>query len=265
MTTINIYGKLSKKFGSQIKLHLGRINDFINAIDSVKNGFRQELINLHKNGLDYFYDFKKNEINIFPVFCGSGRGIGTIILAVVLIAIIVVAAVMTAGAILAAAPGAAGAGAGATAGAAAAGAAGAAATGTGITAASILTGAGIGAAFGVSTGLGLASVAIALSFNAAVSLLFAGIQMSLAKDPKQQDPQHIAVGGNTANISDQTKSYIFNNYGNQATQGSAIPIGYGRFKLGSKILAVSVRNYSTNQTAKNEFEINSLTLPNIYD
>jgi predicted phage tail protein len=246
MTVINLYGKLAKKFGNKIKLHLGRLNDFIHAVDAIKNGFREELIKLHNEGFDYFYDFsKKNEINVFPILCGSGKGGLFIIIAIILIVLIVVAAAAMAAFLTAA---------GAT-------------SGVGATAAvstfGVLSGA---AAFGAGVGIGasLAVGAIALAFNAAVGLLVAGIQMSTAKTPEMQQ-QHGSSGGATSSVAQSTKSYIFNNIGNQATQGSPIPIGYGRFRVGSKLIGISIKNYSTNQTYINEFGDNSIQVPNIYD
>lgn len=242
MTTINLYGKLAKKFGSKIKIHLGRLNDFVSAIDSIKNGFREELIKMHNEGLDYFYDYGKNEINVLPIFCGSGKA-WFLIIAIILIVLIVVAAAFMAAAL--AASGATLAGGGA------------------VTTMSVLSGAALGGV-GVGLGASFAVGAIALGFSAAVGMLVSGIQMVMQKTPEMQQ-QHGASGGTVNSISDTTKSYVFNTLGNGATQGGAVPIGYGRCRVGSKIIGVSVKNYSTNQNYSNEFQSSSIQIPNIYD
>jgi len=247
MTTINLYGKLAKKFGSKIKIHLGRLNDFVSAVDSVKNGFREELIKMHNEGLDYFYDYGKNEINVLPIFCGSGKAL-FLIIAIILIIMIVAAAAFMAAAL-------------ASSGATLAG-------GGAVTTMSVLSGAAASATLAGGAAIGFGSSflvgAIMFSFSAAVGMLVSGIQMMMQKTPDMQQ-QHAAAGGTVSSISDTTKSYVFNSLGNGATQGGAVPIGYGRYKIGSKIIGISVKNYSTNQNYTNEFQNSPIQIPNIYD
>ena len=60
MTTVKIYGLLSKEFGTTIKIHLGKINDVLIAIDAVKNGFRKKVNELSRSNFNLFISFKKN-------------------------------------------------------------------------------------------------------------------------------------------------------------------------------------------------------------
>ena len=50
-----------------------------------------------------------------------------------------------------------------------------------------------------------------------------------------------------------TSSYIFNQAENAAKQGSPVPVGYGRFKVGSTILSVSLINVDKSLTLENNF------------
>jgi predicted phage tail protein len=50
-----------------------------------------------------------------------------------------------------------------------------------------------------------------------------------------------------------TSSYIFSQAENAAKQGSPVPVGYGRFKVGSTILSVSLINVDKSLTLENNF------------
>ncbi len=91
MTTVKIYGLLSKEFGETIKIHLGRINDVLIAIDAVKNGFRKKINELNKNKLSYCIqiDKKNKTLSILPVIGGSGKAWKWIVTVVLVIAAVV--------------------------------------------------------------------------------------------------------------------------------------------------------------------------------
>lgn len=97
---------------------------------------------------------------------------------------------------------------------------------------------------------------ITMALSAAVSL---GVGYLMAALNKQAQPpqQHIAVGGASAAVEAAGKSYIFNNLQNIAAQGASIPVGYGRYKIGSNVVQISIKNYPTNQTYTNEFSNNA--------
>jgi predicted phage tail protein len=81
----------------------------------------------------------------------------------------------------------------------------------------------------------IAAVIINIAFAVGMSLLMSKL---LAPD----DPD-------TAS----TSSYIFNQAENAAKQGSPVPVGYGRFKVGSTILSVSLINVDKSLTLENNF------------
>jgi predicted phage tail protein len=214
MTTINLHGHIAKKFGKKIKLHLGRVNDFINAIDSIKTNFRKTLKILSENGQNYDYciDKEKNEINLIPSISGAGK----IWIAIVMIVVAVVIAVLTAG--------------------------------TGLAALGLLFGyAGAGATAGAAFGAFL----IGTLFMTGVSLLITTLMEPTLETPKQA---HIAMGGGTSSTADSTRSFIFDSTSNDSVQGVPVQIGYGRFKVGSQVLAVSLKNYLTSEVFNEEVD-----------
>jgi hypothetical protein len=75
VTTVKIYGFLAKEFGDIIKVHLGKINDALNAIDAIKSGFRKKINELNKNKFNYciHFDSKKKTLYILPVISGNSK------------------------------------------------------------------------------------------------------------------------------------------------------------------------------------------------
>jgi predicted phage tail protein len=73
---------------------------------------------------------------------------------------------------------------------------------------------------------------------------------------KQASPpqQNIAIGGATAVIEARGKSYVFSNKENVAQQATSIPVGYGLMKSSSKIISMSIKNYSTDTNPSREFK-----------
>jgi predicted phage tail protein len=191
MTEVKIHGYLSKIFGSSFKFHLGKINDVIKAIDSIKPNFRKKLNELQSNGYLYSLNVRGNLIEIIPVVNGSG-GIGRTFAKVLSVILVVV------GIVLLFVPG----------------------------------------------------------FQAVgMSLISSGLQLGMAAffPPKIKYPNtSSSVGGATFASESAGKSYIFSNISNLASQGSLISIGYGNFLAGSRVVNVSVKNYTTNQTFAQE-------------
>jgi predicted phage tail protein len=72
---------------------------------------------------------------------------------------------------------------------------------------------------------------------AAVSI---GLQMLLAPEPEA--PARISA--TTKALSD---SFSFSNKANLASQGSPVPVGYGRLKIGSQVIQSCVKSYPQNQ------------------
>jgi len=89
MTEIFLHGKLGKKFGRKFRFAISRPKDSISAIETIHEGFSQELIELAKIGQNYSIiadnqliegveDFagkrKIKQIDIMPTICGAGIG-----------------------------------------------------------------------------------------------------------------------------------------------------------------------------------------------
>jgi len=123
----------------------------------------------------------------------------------------------------------------------------------------------IGSGVAIAVGLGLATTAgltvagqiVAFLANTIISTAVSlGVSFLMNAINKQASPPQqgaISVGGATAMVEAKGRSYIFSNNVNATQQGSPIPIGYGKMKVSSQILSASVKNYSTNITAYNEF------------
>jgi predicted phage tail protein len=109
----------------------------------------------------------------------------------------------------------------------------------------------------IAAAIGLAGSKIAIfvigtvlqtAFSLGVSFLISSLQKTAA--PPQQK---IAVGGATAAVEARGKSFIFSNSENTAKQGSSIPVGYGKFKVNSNVVAINIKNYNSNITNVIEF------------
>ena len=184
MTEVKIHGYLSKIFGSSFKFHLGKINDVVKAIDSIKPNFRKKLIELQSDGYIYSLETKGNLINIIPIISGSGKTFAKILSIIMIV-------------------------------------------------------------------VGIVLLFIPGFQFLGVQLIMSGLQLGVAAffPPKIRFPDTSgSVGGATfANVA-AGKSYVFSNVNNLASQGSLINIGYGKLLVGSRIVNISIKNYTTNQT-----------------
>jgi predicted phage tail protein len=91
---------------------------------------------------------------------------------------------------------------------------------------SLLAGLGTGISIGgISTGLTWGSVAL---FGAMVAL--SGISQMLSPTPKKVDQKEV----------DQASSFLFNGAVNNSEQGGPVPLIYGRFLVGSRVISASL-------------------------
>ena len=223
MTTIVFHGLLAKKFGKKIKVHLGRLNDFVPAIDAIKSGFRQFLLKLNANNQDYTAHLEKNgtEIHLVPSITGSGKTL-MIVVAVVLIIVACIVAWYLAPYL------------------------GTSFLGT-LTGTAAFTG-------GMSTIAGIGVVAVGVAFTVGVNLLITALTMPKAPGSSEATGKAamMANGGSTSTLDSNARSFVFDNLQNNASQGNAVPIGYGRMKVASNVISVSMKNYSLDQFFSNE-------------
>lgn len=123
----------------------------------------------------------------------------------------------------------------------------------------LTTTAATGAVTLTTTGMIVATL-VNVAISAAISV---GVSFIMSAFTKQSTPpqQRVAIGGTASASIAQGRSYIFNNSTNVTAQGTAIPIGYGRMKIGSTSVLNTVKNYSTNQyhykVFSQDFQVNT--------
>ena len=88
----------------------------------------------------------------------------------------------------------------------------------------------LGAMFSVGAGAGLTFAA-----SLANAVLFAAISYALAPKPENEALEVVAGGSKS--------SMIFSNTANLASQGSPVPIGYGRLIVGSQVIQATIKSY----------------------
>jgi len=86
------------------------------------------------------------------------------------------------------------------------------------------------------------------------SLALAGISYALSPKPDTQD-QRVSA---TAEAS--RSSFVFGNVVNTASQGAPVPIGYGRLKVGSKVIQATIKSFPQNQETQNVLTANQLLI-----
>lgn len=96
----------------------------------------------------------------------------------------------------------------------------------------------------------LQAQAITMALLAAVTT---GLQMALA--PQPEDPEPIS-----ATTRALQESFTFSNKVNVASQGSPVPVGFGRLKVGSKVVQVCLKSFPQNQTSIDAMAANPFNL-----
>lgn len=81
-----------------------------------------------------------------------------------------------------------------------------------------------------------------------------------AMEKIKYDQAFVAVGGRSSALEAKARSYTFSNNMNIASQGSAVPIGYGLLLVGSFVTSVSLQSYNTNFNFSNFNEKTNLLL-----
>lgn len=198
---VKIHGILGKTFGSFLKINCSELKFLINAIDSVKNGFRKKIIELSKKNFHYtiLFNKKNNEFEFVPVIGGAGKYLSFIFSAVLIVV----------GVIL------------------------------------IMTGF-------PQVGWFLVKMGISTFVSSAISLM-------MSQKTTAENPGEISVGGAFSELQGLSKSYIFSNNYNTASQGSIVSFGYGKLKVASNVIGASLKSYpvnlSLNQVVSNRNQI----------
>jgi predicted phage tail protein len=235
MTVIKFYGSLAKKFGSEIKLHIGNLKFLFSAIDSVKPGFINFMKEKEKNCQFYLMSkiLKENVIEIFPSIAGAG-----IIAAFYAIigfggALLQSKIMMAFGLIY-------------------------------------FTGLYKSPTFWKIVGYTLQVIGAILAFTPFAPLGFllsilGGIAVGYGNyleamqnlEKMNKNQPKMSGGGDASIVTANGKSYVFNRTINLATQGSIVPIVYGKLKIGSKLIAVNIKTTDSSLAFEGEaFNLN---------
>ena len=115
-----------------------------------------------------------------------------------------------------------------------------------------------GAAFAKTTAGLIAAFIVNMAISTAISTGVSFIMASLNKQaaPPPQKGSYISVGGATAIAEAKGRSYIFSNYQNTVAQGVAVPVGYGRMKISSKVIIAATKDYPVSYRFEDETTIN---------
>ena len=103
---------------------------------------------------------------------------------------------------------------------------------------------------------GSADFAINLAIMAVTTAASMMIQKKIAEAMKRDD----------STLAAQTQSFIYSGGDNRFQQGSNVPLGYGRMKVGSNVISSSIVNYDFNSNTNSSFGglVLSLDLARLY-
>lgn len=95
----------------------------------------------------------------------------------------------------------------------------------------------------------IASVLVAVAFSA----ISYGVQALLTKPPQYNAISQSGAAASTAATAATSKSFLFSNRENVASQGNPVPLGYGRLRVGSVIIQENVKSYPNSISTFDEF------------
>lgn len=109
-----------------------------------------------------------------------------------------------------------------------------------IAAAVIAVGAFAAAATGVTLGIG---ITMATWVSIGVMALGMAVQMAMAPKPEMDRTE--------STISGAKQSFMMSNKGNLIEQGSPVPVGYGRLRIGSRVIQTTIKSYPQRHSVEN--------------
>jgi predicted phage tail protein len=221
MTNVYLYGELRNKFGEEFKFNISSPKEAFLAINSNRKGFLDEVKKLAMQGIHYriivddqvIQNPKEIEIQKAPKEIHVVPIVWGAGKNGALIAVGLALTIATAGA----------------AGFLGAGVSGGLFAGVGSTTVMGAAGAGSFSALGTA----LFSIGVGIALQGVMGLLF--------PTPKPDFNQEVQAGG---------KSYLFGNKPSNTSQGQAVPVGYGRLKIGSSQISASTDHYALDTDIK---------------
>jgi predicted phage tail protein len=220
MTNVYLYGELRNKFGEEFKFNINSAKEAFLAINSNKRGFLNEVKKLAMQGIHYRIVIDENVVQN-PKEMEIRKAPKEIHIVPIVWgagkngALIAVGLALTI----------------ATAGAAGFLGAGMSSVLGGIGSTTVMGAAGAGSFSALGTAL----------FSIGVGIALQGVMGLLFPPPKPDFNQEVQAGG---------KSYLFGNKPSNTSQGQAVPVGYGRLKIGSSQISAGVDHYALNTDIK---------------
>lgn len=101
-------------------------------------------------------------------------------------------------------------------------------------------------------GAGLAFLSSVL-LSVAVSAISFGLQSLLTKPPSANAVSQSSPAASTASTNATSKSFLFSNRENVASQGNPVPLGYGRLRIGAAIIQENIKSYPNSISTFDEF------------
>ena len=224
MTKVRLHGILAKEFGEFFSFRLGKAKDVIRAIDANKKNFIKRINDLGKQGFNYtlVVDGKKvSELSEIEIKKEHKN--------IEIVPMIAGSGVdpVTIGLLIQATLGSATAGAG------------------------IAAGGGLAGAL-TAGGLSLAASSFAIG-TIALTAVSVGLQMLLAPKPDAGPP----ISATTKAFSE---SFSFSNKANVAAQGTPVPVGYGRLRVGSQVVQYSSKSFPQSESSTQAMTANPFNI-----
>lgn len=101
----------------------------------------------------------------------------------------------------------------------------------------------------------LINTAIQASIQIGISLVMGAVMRQ--GQPPSPGAMSMGAGGGAIMAEASNRSYIFSNPNNSTSQGSLIPLGYGKTMLSSRVIWSTIKNYLTNEVFIDQFNISS--------
>jgi predicted phage tail protein len=224
MTNIILHGILAKEFQPSFRMKIHKAANVVKAIDTNRPSFNKRIFDLAKEGLNYAIIVDGRKITELEELNAQKEP-----QEIHLVPLIVGAGVVTVGAAIL------------------------------VGAGKVVGAIGLTALGGFVGGLATSAVVSGIVGGLVMTAVSMGLQMLLAPNPK------LAAGVDGAPISAATKalseSFSFSNKANVASQGTPVPVGYGRLKVGSQLIQTSIKSYPQELQSTVAMRQNANTLP----
>ncbi len=110
----------------------------------------------------------------------------------------------------------------------------------------------VGVVAGVA-GAAIGGVIGSILISVALSAISYGIQSLMTKPPSYNAVSQGGPAASTASTNATSKSFLFSNRENVASQGNPVPLGYGRLRVGAAIIQENIKSYPNSISTFDEF------------